>query len=161
VPWPIQTNGPVNVRSDDNRQARLQPTESSRELSHVALLETMRRASILASPAVYEPFGLTVLEAAAAGCALVLSDIQSFRELWDGAALFAEPRDPAEWQATLTYLTRNDALRKDLQKRAAQRAQCYPLKATVDAYIALYREIASNGRAIGPRRYQSLAEARP
>ena len=40
------------------------------------------------SSARYEPFGLAVLEAAAAGCALVLSDIPTFRELWDGAATF-------------------------------------------------------------------------
>ena len=40
----------------------------------------------------YEPFGLAVLEAAQAGCALVLSDIPTFRELWDGAAMFVPPR---------------------------------------------------------------------
>ena len=34
----------------------------------------MQRAEVFVSPAVYEPFGLTVLEAAAAGCALVLAD---------------------------------------------------------------------------------------
>ena len=35
------------------------------------------RAGIYALPAVYEPFGLSVLEAALSGCALVLGDIPS------------------------------------------------------------------------------------
>ena len=43
----------------------------------------------------YEPFGLAVLEAAQAGCALVLSDIPTFRELWNGAAQFVPPGDDA------------------------------------------------------------------
>ena len=42
-----------------------------------------RRGRSIVSPALYEPFGLAVLEAAQAGCALVLSDIPTFRELWE------------------------------------------------------------------------------
>ena len=51
----------------------------------------MRRAGIYALPARYEPFGLSVLEAALCGCALVLSDIPSLRENWDGAAVWVAP----------------------------------------------------------------------
>ena len=156
VPWPIQTNGALNIRRDDGR-----PAERSSELSHPALLETMRGASIMASPAIYEPFGLTVLEAAAAGCALVLSDIGSFHELWDGAALFVDAREQTEWQAALTRLTRNETERKDLQRRASQRARCFSLEATADAYIKLYLELAGEGRASEPSPNQSLAEVQP
>ena len=55
----------------------------------------MARAAIFVSSSVYEPFGLAVLEAAGSGAALVLSDIPTFRELWDEAALFAPPGDAA------------------------------------------------------------------
>ncbi|NOJ42172.1 glycosyltransferase family 4 protein [Bradyrhizobium sp. WSM 1791] len=150
--WPIRTNGPLGIGREDRHG------ESSAELSHAALLETMRRASVLASPAVYEPFGLAVLEAATAGCALVLSDIPSFRELWDGAALFVEPRDRDEWQAVLACLTHNDALRHDLQKRAALRARRYRLKIAADAYAGLYRELAGSAHAAAPRPHKQLAE---
>ena len=51
------------------------------------------RAAIYALPARYEPFGLTALEAALAGCALVLGDIPSLREIWGDAALFVRPAD--------------------------------------------------------------------
>ena len=57
-------------------------------LDAAGLQDMMARTAVFVSPALYEPFGLAVLEAAQAGCALVLSDIPTFRELWDGAALF-------------------------------------------------------------------------
>ena len=44
----------------------------------------MARASIYALPARYEPFGLSILEAALSGAALVLGDIPSLREVWGG-----------------------------------------------------------------------------
>ena len=56
---------------------------------------------VFVSAALYEPFGLAVLEAAQAGCALVLSDIPTFRELWDGAALFVAADDAAGFAAAL------------------------------------------------------------
>ncbi len=62
-------------------------------LGEAGLAEAMAGASVFASAARYEPFGLSVLEAAQAGMALVLSDIPSLRELWDGAALFVAPGD--------------------------------------------------------------------
>jgi len=161
IPWPIRTNGPVDLRSDHAANATPRKMEASQELPHHELLEIMRRAAILASPAVYEPFGLTVLEAASAGCALVLSDIETFRELWDGAALFVEGRDEAAWHAALTRLTHDDALRTELQRRAAERAQCYSLHRTVEAYLELYREVAARRRARQMPHHQHLAEAQP
>ena len=160
LPWPIQTIGPATLQGENALKAALPQTEGSHGLSHGALLETMQRASVLASPALYEPFGLTVLEAAAAGCALVLSDIDSFRELWDGAALFVDARDTAEWQAALAALTRNDALREDLHRRATQRSRRYSLRKTATAYIQLYQDAARRDLA-GQRLDRSLIEARP
>jgi glycosyltransferase involved in cell wall biosynthesis len=146
IPWPVRTNGPVDLRSDHAANAAPRKVGGSQELPHHELLEMMGRAAIMASPAVYEPFGLTVLEAASAGCALVLSDIDTFRELWDGAALFVEGRDAAAWQVALSRLTYDDSLRTELQHKAAGRAQCYSLDATVEAYLELYREAAERGR---------------
>jgi glycosyltransferase involved in cell wall biosynthesis len=54
----------------------------------------LARTPVFASTASYEPFGLAALEAAQAGCALVLSDIATLRELWQDAALFVPPDRP-------------------------------------------------------------------
>ena len=58
-----------------------------------ALARKMAEASIYALPARYEPFGLSALEAALSGCALVLGDIPSLREIWGPAAIYVPADD--------------------------------------------------------------------
>src|SRR4051794_17723056 len=53
------------------------------------LAHCMAKAAVFAAPSSYEPFGLAALEAAHAGCALVLGDIPSLREVWGDAASYA------------------------------------------------------------------------
>jgi glycosyltransferase involved in cell wall biosynthesis len=76
-------------------------------LSDMAVAEAMAAARIFASPALYEPFGLAVLEAAQAGLPLVLADIPTLRELWDGAAIFLPSHDEGAWATTLEALHGN------------------------------------------------------
>jgi glycosyltransferase involved in cell wall biosynthesis len=111
------------------------------ELPHVELAARMRGAAIFVSPARYEPFGLSVLEAAAAGCALVLSDIPSFRELWDGAALFVAPDDARGLRAALTDLSLDAHNRTWLQRAALARAKRYSKRQMSAGYARLYRSL--------------------
>lgn len=112
------------------------------ECSHRDVLALMRTASIFVSPSLYEPFGLAALEAARSGCALVLADIPTYRELWDGAALFASPRDPSSFSAGLNQLAGDTSLRRRLAKEALTRSQRFSLKAQVDAMLGHYRALA-------------------
>src|SRR5436853_1211639 len=84
--WPVYAAG-------DNLAA--EPTSNSSTnyrtlgfLSRNEVARWMAAASIYCAPARYEPFGLSILEAGLSGCALVLGDIPSLRELWEGAAVF-------------------------------------------------------------------------
>lgn len=95
-------------------------------------------ASIYAAPVRYEPFGLSILEAAEAGCALVLSDLASLRENWDDAAEFIDPHDPAAWRDALNGLARDEARRQRLASLAVQRAKHFTTSRMVDRYIELY-----------------------
>ena len=108
------------------------------ELPRRELLALMARAGIYVAPAVYEPFGLAVLEAAGAGCALVLSDLPSFRELWSDAALFVDPRDENQLRATLQRLCADFELRRWLQQAAQRRAGRYSLEQMGEAYSDVY-----------------------
>lgn len=94
---------------------------------------------VFVSAARFEPFGLAVLEAAAAGCALVLSDITVFRELWDGAALFVDGEDEAVWAARIEAVLRDDATRAQLGMAARARARRYTADAMARAMLRLYR----------------------
>src|SRR3954470_11529141 len=141
--WPVFVAGP---RSDSRSNGAGGGTFMG-ELAHSALRARMQRAAIFVSPARYEPFGLSVLEAASAGCALVLSDIPTFRELWSGAALFVDPNSERALRETLAGLCVDDRERTRLQVAARQRSERYSLARSADAYHALYeRLLASRSR---------------
>lgn len=103
----------------------------------------MRRTSVYVAPSRYEPFGLAPLEAALHGCALVLSDIGTFRELWHGCAEFVPPDDPAALAGALRALRDSPArvarLAEGARKRALRR---YTSGRMAEEYIALYRQLA-------------------
>lgn len=94
----------------------------------------MARAAIYAFPARYEPFGLSVLEAAASGCALILGDIPSLRENWEGAALFGLD--------CLPTLIADREMRAEYARRARRRAQEFPIGRTAAAYRDAYRRLS-------------------
>jgi glycosyltransferase involved in cell wall biosynthesis len=141
VPWPVRLAGPVATHGSIER-APAAGVEILGELSRGALREEMIRAAVFVAPALYEPFGLTVLEAAQSGCALVLSDQPSFRELWDGAALFVDPRDDASLQDALLRVIQDEKKRHELGRSAARRASRYSLTAMTESYASLYDELA-------------------
>ena len=89
-----------------------------------------------------------MLEAAQAGCALVLSDIATFRELWAGAAMFVPPGDPAGLAAALTKLLHDPAERERLSAAARVRADRYDLDRWVTATRAIHQQLQRVGAAV-------------
>jgi glycogen synthase len=137
--WPVEIAGEI-VSPDGGTAAlanvrllgSLKPSEMARRLGH---------ASIFAAPARYEPFGFAILEAAAACCALVLGDIPSLRENWDGAAVFIDPDCPADFQAVIAELIADREERARLAAAARRRARRFSLARMARAYCALYHDL--------------------
>jgi len=154
LPWPVEIAGPLSGPCGEvapqNANVRFLG-----ELPRAQLLALMRDAAIYAAPACYEPFGLGILEAAHSGCALVLSDIPTLRELWDDAAMFVEPDNPEDITAALQLLCRKPELRADLQAAASARAGHYTIETTAAKYSALYDGLL--GRASAPRYREARA----
>ncbi|TGD97382.1 glycosyltransferase family 4 protein [Methylobacterium nonmethylotrophicum] len=98
-------------------------------------------APVYASAARYEPFGLGVLEAASAGCALVLSDIPTFRELWDEAAIFIAPDDDAGFACAIEMVAADPAIRARLGAEARARAGTYTVEAMTAGVLDAYRTV--------------------
>jgi glycogen synthase len=107
----------------------------------------LSRAAVYALPARYEPFGLSVLEAALSGCALVLGDIPTLRELWQGAALFVPPGDRERLRAELAKVIAAPELRVHLGLAARERARRYSSGRMTAAYLELYGELCSRSAA--------------
>jgi glycosyltransferase involved in cell wall biosynthesis len=130
LPWPVRLAGPLTADAGAATcLGTLAPAEMAAEYA---------RAAIYAAPALYEPFGLAILEAAAAGCALVLGDIPSLRELWTGAALFVDPNDEEALCRVLLALIEAESLRQQLGAAAAAHARRYDSARMCDAYRRLY-----------------------
>jgi len=104
---------------------RLDNIDALGELSATRVCGLLSARPIYASAALYEPFGLSVLEAAQAGCALVLSDIATHREIWGGAAVFVATRDDSAFAAAIGDLLADRDERAQLGQLARARASHY------------------------------------
>jgi glycosyltransferase involved in cell wall biosynthesis len=133
--WPVAVAGELGP-GDAPRHA-----ESTGVLDQAALAALRRGASIYAAPALYEPFGLGILEAARDRCALVLGDIPSLRELWSDAAVFVDPRDAGALRRALAALIDDGGRRTDLAERASRRAGELSVKRSAGSYCRLYRRL--------------------
>ncbi|RAK56306.1 glycosyltransferase family 1 protein [Phenylobacterium soli] len=135
---PLYAAGPLSGPNGEWR--RLGYAKSLGRLSARIVAEWLARAPVYASSALYEPFGLGVLEAAQAGCALVLSDIPTFRELWDGAAVFVPPRDPKGFARAMDRLLADPAEAAVLAAQARARAGRYTVQAMAAGVLSIYRQ---------------------
>jgi glycosyltransferase involved in cell wall biosynthesis len=119
-------------------------------LDEAGLADRLSAKPVFVSAARYEPFGLAVLEAAAAGCPLVLSDIPTFRELWDGAAIFVAPGDDAGFAAAVRPTLDDTAERLMAGQAARQRAERFTPLAMAAGMAEIYRELVGT-RATGKK----------
>jgi glycogen synthase len=139
--WPVEIAGEAN--HPEGGQARLRAARALGVLTPAEMAERLGATAIYAAPVRYEPFGLSILEAAASGCALVLGDIPSLRENWDGAALFAPPNDVGAWRTTLSCLIACDSRRETLGAAARRRALVFSRERMAARYAELYCELPS------------------
>lgn len=110
----------------------------------VPLAETARfyqAAEVCVYPSLNETFGLPILEAMACGCPVVTSDTSAMPETAGGAAILADPKDPASIaRAIVEAASGRDRLREAGLKRAAE----FTWAATAASTLDVYREAAAN-----------------
>jgi glycogen synthase len=135
--WPVYIAG-SNIDSKKTDQANV---HFLGQLSPEEMKDQLARASIFVMPATYEPFGLAVLEAAKSGCALVLSNINSLREIWDSAAVYIDPKDPEAAIDSLEQLINNETLRAMMGQKALEKSTVYSAEEMGKNYHRLYRQL--------------------
>jgi glycogen synthase len=121
--WPVHIAG--DHRQADSGTGRIRFAEPLGELDEFELRAQYERSAVFALPARYEPFGLPALDAALSGCALVLGDLPSLREVWGEAALYAAPNDDAALTAAIESLAQDATLCFEYARRAHERALEY------------------------------------
>jgi glycosyltransferase involved in cell wall biosynthesis len=142
LPWPVRVAGSTSQPTGGVRVTR--GVIALGDLSPAALADEMATASIYALPARYEPFGQTALEAALSGCALVLGDVPSLREVWGPAALYVPPDDHAALHAALTRVIDDASLRRRMAGQAMARALRFTPARMVDAYLSAYAAVVAS-----------------
>lgn len=146
LPWRVAIAG--DTTSPDGGALALSPTvQWLGRVNARLVIDWMSRARIYALPARYEPFGLSPLEAALCGCALVLGDIPSLREVWGDAACYVAPADDDALAFTLQKLCAAPALRRSMAERATAHARTLTPERMGAAYMAAYARL----RSVSPR----------
>jgi glycosyltransferase involved in cell wall biosynthesis len=98
-----------------------------------------RAAEVFVYPSLNETFGLPILEAMACGCPVVTSDTSAMPETAGGAAVLADPRDPASIARAITEAAAGrDRLRDAGLRRAAEFTWGATGAATMDVYREAY-----------------------
>lgn len=134
--WPVMVAGAD--RGPNGQSLQFRNADHRGELSREQMMALARQAAIVVSPSIYEPFGLAALEAARAGAALVLSDIPTYREIWNDAALFVDPRRPKAFADAFNRLADDPQQRAALGLKAQERSARFSLEAQAQAICGVY-----------------------
>jgi glycosyltransferase involved in cell wall biosynthesis len=112
------------------------------------LREVFARSSIYAGCSRYEPFGLALVEAAMSGCALIVNDIPSFRELWGDSVYFFRTNEAESLAEAIRALSSDQVLLNDYAQRAHDHAvKNFNAQRMVDSYEQLYSSLAAQEAA--------------
>lgn len=125
---------------------RMRPQDNSLILTGEATEEEtgqlMAQARIFVSAARYDPAALGSIQAALAGCCLVLSDMPFHRLLWQDAAVYFDGRNPAALCREIQRLCSDDEACTRLREAASLRARtAHSPERMADAYLATYERL--------------------
>lgn len=100
----------------------------------------MKECHCLVLPSLYEEFGLPILEAMAFRRPILCSNSTSLPEVAGDAALYFDPRKPAQLVAALQRLAEEPNLYQRLQEKGNRRLQDFAPQQMADAYIRLFQQ---------------------
>ncbi len=149
LPWPVYVAG-ERRQPDGGDTVEACHLRMLGRLSPETVADWLARSAIYAFPARYEPFGLSVLEAALSGCTLVLSDIPSLREQWDGKAIFVPLENPGTLRAAIEALIEEPGLRQILALRARRHALTLTARRMALRYADIYTALQSGRHLTHP-----------
>lgn len=112
--------------------------------SHNQIKKELSKASVFVQPAQANPFELPSIEAAFCGCAILVNDTASSRELWEDCAVYFDPEDPQDLQDKLKKLQDNFYWRDEMARRARNRAFHFTVETSAQNYLNIYNKLKIN-----------------
>jgi glycosyltransferase involved in cell wall biosynthesis len=98
-------------------------------------------ANFLIYPALYEGFGLPVLEAMACGIPVITSDRSSLSEVAGDAAMKIDPNSEEDIADAMAKLYQNKELREEYRKRGLERAKMFSWQETARKTLKVYKDV--------------------
>ncbi len=123
---PLVVVGAMGWQTGETLQALRSLGDGCVMLGHVSdatLAELYRRCAVFCYPSLGEGFGLPVLEAMAAGAAVLTSNTSSLPEVGGDAVAYVDPYDIESIRAQLAALLGSSEWRGELGERARERAR--------------------------------------
>lgn len=100
-------------------------------------------AEALVFPSLYEGFGITPLEAMAAGTPVITSNISCLPEVLGDAALYCDPYDIEDIAAKMQELAKSYHLKKSLREAGFKQVKKYSFAKMSKEILELYEEVLS------------------
>lgn len=144
---------PIRIGGEGNRPLLPEWVTDMGVLDAGGRAAAFAKAELLVLPSRDEPFGLIAAEASLSGCALLLSDIPTFREHWHGAAALVKPEDPMALAEALHALVGDPRRRDECARMCRARALGgFGADRMVEEHLDVYRRIkrAWSKKAGGP-----------
>jgi phosphatidylinositol alpha-mannosyltransferase len=130
-------------------------------------LDRLARCTAFCAPSLRgESFGIVLLEAMAAGAALVASNISGYNNVATHGmnALLVEPGNPVSLAEALNVATINTSTREHLVTGGHARAQDFSMQRLAESYVEIYNKLLSDEAErlleIAPNRFVAMFEDR-
>lgn len=107
-----------------------------------ALLKQLyQKAAAFIFPSLYEGFGLPILEAFDAGCPVVMSNTNVFKEVGGHAALYFDPYDEEDIEDKISKVLFSTHQQAGMKEKGKERLKLFSAKTCVEQTIQIYKTL--------------------
>jgi len=108
-------------------------------IDEIDLPQVIASAEVFLFPTLYEGFGLPILQAMACETPVVTSDIDPHKEVAEGAALLADPKNAQAIASQINSILENDSLRQELTRKGLARIKDFSWVKTAESILAIMK----------------------
>jgi len=113
-------------------------------IKHEELPIYYSNAEMMVLPTLNDSFALPVLEAMACQCPVILSDIPSLKEIYEGKTLMVDPSDVSSLEDAMLKVLSDESFRSELVKRGLAFAETMNWDRVVEQTLVVYKSVCSN-----------------